>query len=214
MHPGKCLSRGRGGGLWWPAGFFFICYSHIKYQLLNKAKIYVTSINKISKSFTFILSNLNNFHFREFVDRVSETQLQQGGNGLKLSRLHDFVTVTMPPITLPPPPCRIPDMEKAEACFCCYFEHVYVTTVFIRPTSEIRYIQFSIPPRFERLSISKCHLTGDILLRGRIKRQVVTCAMIVYLEFFIRKVILYLNVHPLEVVSRYRDPQRPVGGNF
>ena len=26
--------------------------------------------------------------------------------------------------------------------------------------------------------------------------------------------IIYLNFHPLEVVSRYRDPQLQVGGNY
>ena len=38
----------------------------------------VTSINKISKSLTPIVSNLNNFHSLEVVDRVSETQLRVG----------------------------------------------------------------------------------------------------------------------------------------
>ena len=33
------------------------------------------SINKISKSVTPTLSNLNNFHSLEVVDRISETQL-------------------------------------------------------------------------------------------------------------------------------------------
>ena len=28
MHPVKFLSRGRGGGLWWPAGLLFIMTVH------------------------------------------------------------------------------------------------------------------------------------------------------------------------------------------
>ena len=40
----------------------------------------MTSTRKISKGLTSILSNLNNFHSLEVVDRVSETQLQVGEN--------------------------------------------------------------------------------------------------------------------------------------
>ena len=40
----------------------------------------MTSISKIWKQLTYILSNLNNFHSLEVVDRVSETQLQVGEN--------------------------------------------------------------------------------------------------------------------------------------
>ena len=38
------------------------------------------STSKISEELTSILSNLNNFHSLEVVDRVSETQLQVGEN--------------------------------------------------------------------------------------------------------------------------------------
>ena len=41
-------------------------------------------ISKISKSFTFILSNLDNVYPLEVVDRVCETQLQVGENYTKL----------------------------------------------------------------------------------------------------------------------------------
>ena len=40
----------------------------------------MTLISKISKELTSILSNLNNFHPLEVVDRVSETQFQVGEN--------------------------------------------------------------------------------------------------------------------------------------
>ena len=40
----------------------------------------MTSISNIWKQFTSILSNLNNLHSLEVVDRVSETQLQVGEN--------------------------------------------------------------------------------------------------------------------------------------
>ena len=40
----------------------------------------MTLINKISKSLTSILSNLNNFHSLQFVDCVIETQFQGGEN--------------------------------------------------------------------------------------------------------------------------------------
>ena len=40
----------------------------------------MTSISTIWKQLTSILSNLNNFHSLEVVDRVSETQLQVGEN--------------------------------------------------------------------------------------------------------------------------------------
>ena len=45
-----------------------------------KLRSTVTSINKISKSLTSILSNLNNFHSPEVVDRVSETHLHVSEN--------------------------------------------------------------------------------------------------------------------------------------
>ena len=61
-----------------------IFYSQIKYHILKiKCDINpqnVTSTNKIKKELTTILSNLNNFHSLEVVDRVSETQLQVGEN--------------------------------------------------------------------------------------------------------------------------------------
>ena len=47
----------------------FIFYQHIKYHLLSMLKIKYD-----------IMSNLNNFHSLEVVDRVSETQLQVGEN--------------------------------------------------------------------------------------------------------------------------------------
>ena len=56
----------------------FILYYHIKYHLLNMLKI-KWDIN-IWKQLTSILSNLNNFHSLEVVDRVSETQLQVSEN--------------------------------------------------------------------------------------------------------------------------------------
>ena len=40
----------------------------------------MTSISKIGKELTSMLSNLNNFHALEVVDRVSEAQLQVGKN--------------------------------------------------------------------------------------------------------------------------------------
>ena len=46
----------------------------------------MTSTSKIWKELTSILSNLNNFHSLEVVDRVSETQLQVGSNS-KLNNL-------------------------------------------------------------------------------------------------------------------------------
>ena len=46
----------------------------------------MTSTSKIFKELTSILSNLNNFHSLEVVDRVSETQLQVGEN-FKLNNL-------------------------------------------------------------------------------------------------------------------------------
>ena len=55
----------------------FIFYQHIKYHLLNMLKI-KCDINQ--KELSPILSNLNNFHSLEVVDRVSETQLQVGEN--------------------------------------------------------------------------------------------------------------------------------------
>ena len=54
--------------------------SPFRYHLLNMLKKNVTSISNIWKQMTSILSNLNNFHSLEVVDRVSETQLQVGEN--------------------------------------------------------------------------------------------------------------------------------------
>ena len=54
-------------------------YKHIKNHLLNMLKI-KWSISNIWKKLTTILSNRNNFHSLEVVDRVSETQLQVGEN--------------------------------------------------------------------------------------------------------------------------------------
>ena len=51
---------------------FFYFSLHVKYHFLNK--------NVIWKQLTSILSDLNNFLSLEFVDRVSETQLQVGEN--------------------------------------------------------------------------------------------------------------------------------------
>ena len=57
--------------------FYFL---HITYPLLNLLKI-KSDINQQDLKFvTFILSNLNNFHSLEVVDRVSETQIQVGEN--------------------------------------------------------------------------------------------------------------------------------------
>ena len=57
---------------------FYILYYHITYQLLNLLKI-KSDNNKQDLTFlTAILSNLNNFHSLDVVDRVSETQLQVG----------------------------------------------------------------------------------------------------------------------------------------
>ena len=53
-----------------------IFYQEIKYHILNMLKIkYMTSTSNIWKELTSILSNLNNFHPLEVVDRVSGTQL-------------------------------------------------------------------------------------------------------------------------------------------
>ena len=56
---------------------FVIFYYHIKYHILNMSKI-KCGINQ--QEVTSILSNLDNFHSLEVVDRVSETQLQVGEN--------------------------------------------------------------------------------------------------------------------------------------
>ena len=58
----------------------FIFYQHIMYQLLNMLKIKCNINQQFLKQLTSILSNLNNFHSLEVVDRVSETQLQVGEN--------------------------------------------------------------------------------------------------------------------------------------
>ena len=47
---------------------------------LKPVKDNVTLFSKIWKLLTSILSNPNNFHSLEVVDRVSETQLQVGEN--------------------------------------------------------------------------------------------------------------------------------------
>ena len=47
----------------------------------------MTSISNIWKQLTSILSNLNNFHSLEVVDRVSETQLQVGENSDRIINL-------------------------------------------------------------------------------------------------------------------------------
>ena len=57
----------------------FIFYYHIKYHLLNTLKI-KCDINQQYLKLTSILSNMNNFHSLDVVDRVSETQLQVGEN--------------------------------------------------------------------------------------------------------------------------------------
>ena len=54
---------------------------HNNAQLL---KLKVTSISMISESLTLIVSSLNNFHSLEFVNRVSEAQLQVSENSNKL----------------------------------------------------------------------------------------------------------------------------------
>ena len=79
----RYLSRAR-LTLWSPVpiifGFSFF-YSHFKYHLSCMLKIKSDiSISKIRKWLTTILSNLNNFHSLEVVDRVSETQLQVSEN--------------------------------------------------------------------------------------------------------------------------------------
>ena len=58
--------------------FFSFFYQDIKGQLLNTLKQNLTSTptRQILKLLTSILSNLNNFHSLEVVDRISETQLQ------------------------------------------------------------------------------------------------------------------------------------------
>ena len=58
----------------------FIFYSHIKYPILNMFKIKCDINQQDLNSVDLILSNLNNFHSLEVVDRVSETQLQVGKN--------------------------------------------------------------------------------------------------------------------------------------
>ena len=58
----------------------FIYYEHIKCHLLNMLKMKCDTNQRYLKQLTSILSNLNNFHSLEVVDRVSETQLQVGEN--------------------------------------------------------------------------------------------------------------------------------------
>ena len=61
--------------------FCSFVYLYIKYHLLNMLKI-KCDINQqyLKKKLTSILSNMNNFHSLEVVDRVSETQFQMGEN--------------------------------------------------------------------------------------------------------------------------------------
>ena len=58
----------------------YIRVFHFFINTLNMVKIKKKSISKISKSLASILSNLNNFHPLEVVNRVSETQLQVDEN--------------------------------------------------------------------------------------------------------------------------------------
>ena len=58
----------------------FIFYEHIKYHLLNMLKIKCDINQQYLKAVYLILSNLDNFHSLEVVDRVSETQLLVGEN--------------------------------------------------------------------------------------------------------------------------------------
>ena len=54
----------------------------------------MTSISNIWKQFTSILTNQNNFHSLEVVDRVSETQLQVGENSDEIIlRLKGYYTI-------------------------------------------------------------------------------------------------------------------------
>ena len=58
-------------------------------------KINVTSSRKIEKELTSILSNLNNFHSLEVVDRINETQIQVGENSnLAVKGLMQSLAVT------------------------------------------------------------------------------------------------------------------------
>ena len=62
----------------------FIFYYNIKYHLLNMLKIKCDinqqDLKRVDLHLNFNLSNLNNFHSLEVVDRVSETQLQVSEN--------------------------------------------------------------------------------------------------------------------------------------
>ena len=76
--------------------------SPFRYHLLNMLKKNVTSISNIWKQMTFILSNLNNFHSLEVMDRVSETQLQLSENlnnlpvkGLIMIIMHLITHITL-----------------------------------------------------------------------------------------------------------------------
>ena len=62
------------------AGAEYIRYQHNRYLLLSMLKIKCDINQQSLNKLTAILSNLNNFHSLEVVDRVSETQLQVGEN--------------------------------------------------------------------------------------------------------------------------------------
>ena len=58
---------------------------HVKYHVLNMVKIKCDINQQDLKRLTSILSNLNNCHSLEVVNRVSETQLQVGENSNGIS---------------------------------------------------------------------------------------------------------------------------------
>ena len=62
--------------------FIFLLAHWVPHFKYGKDKM--TSTSKIWKELTSILSNLNNFHSLEVVDRVSETQLQVGENSNRI----------------------------------------------------------------------------------------------------------------------------------
>ena len=56
----------------------------------------MTSVSKISQSFTFILPKLNTFYSLEVMDRVSKTQLQVGENSnVLIRRLKVHISATV-----------------------------------------------------------------------------------------------------------------------
>ena len=71
FNPLTCLTAG-------PA--YIRIFIFIKYHILNMLKIKCDINQQDLKDLTAILSNLNNFHSLEVVDRVSETQLQVSEN--------------------------------------------------------------------------------------------------------------------------------------